>query len=59
MIDPNPYETSETLESGGAVGENGTPRTQRGIWFWLFVGCVLPLAFIGLATVGFVIWAFF
>ena len=56
---PNPYETSETETKGGLVGEAKTPLGQRGIWFWLFVGCVVPLALIGLAALWFLAWEIF
>lgn len=54
---PNPYETSETLDSREV--SVGVPSPQRRIWVWLFMGCVVPLALFGLAIIGLVIWAFF
>ena len=59
MIDqPNPYVTSET-ETGVPVGEDGMPRGLRRIWFWLFMGRVVPLAFVGLATIGLLIYVYY
>ena len=52
---PNPYSQPEET-SGVLVGEAKTPASQRRIWFWLFVGCVVPLALIGLATLGLMVW---
>jgi len=52
---PNPYSQPEE-SSGVPIGEAKTPASQRGIWFWLFVGCVVPLALIGLAALGFLAW---
>ena len=51
---PNPYETSET--KGVLVGEAKTSTSKRPVWFWLAMGCVVPLALIGLATLGLVVW---
>ena len=53
----NPYSQPEE-SSGEPIGEAHTPTSHRGIWFWLFMGCVVPLALIGLATVGLIAWAF-
>ena len=55
---PNPYETSE-METGVPIGENGIPRGQRRVWFWLFMGCVVPLALVGLATIALIIYVFY
>ena len=55
---PNPYSQPEE-GSEVPIGEAGTPLGQRGIWFWLFVGCVVPLALIGLAAFGFLAWEIF
>ncbi len=52
---PNPYSQSE--EGGGVpIGEAKTPTSKRRIWFWLAMGCVVPLALIGLAVLGLVVW---
>jgi len=55
---PNPYSQPEK-SSGVPIGEAKPPLGQRGIWFWLSMGCVVSLALIGLATLGLVTWAFF
>ena len=55
---PNPYETSETETKGVLVGEANASTTKGRIWFWLAMGCVVPLALIGLATLGFAVWVF-
>ena len=41
------------------VGQDGIPRGQRRIWFWLFMGFVVPLALVGLATIAFIIYVFY
>ena len=55
---PNPYETSETETNGVLVGEAKRATSKRPVWFWLAMGCVVPLALIGLATLGFAAWVF-
>ena len=55
---PNPYETSET-GTGRPIGGDGIPRSQRRIWFWIFMGCVVPLALVGLATIVLIIYVFY
>ena len=52
---PNPY--SQPEESHGVlVGEAKTSTSKRRVWFWLAMGCVVPLALIGLAALGLVVW---
>ena len=52
---PNPY--SQPDESSGVpIGEGNTARGRRRLWFWLAMGCVVPLALIGLATLGLMVW---
>ncbi len=54
---PNPY--SQPEESNGVlVGEAKTSTSKRRVWFWLAMGCVVPLALIGLATLGLSVWVF-
>ncbi len=54
---PNPY--SQPEESGGVpIGEAKTSTSKRRIWFWLAMGCVVPLPLIGLATLGLVALVF-
>lgn len=52
---PNPYSQPEETK-GVLVGEAKTSTSKRGIWFWLAMGCVVPLALIGLAALGLVVW---
>ena len=54
---PNPYSQPEE-GSGVPIGEAETSTSKRGIWLWLAMGCVVPLALIGLATLGFAVWVF-
>ena len=52
---PNPY--SQPEEGGGVpIGEANTSTTNRGIWFWLFMVFVVPLALIGLLAVVLIIY---
>ena len=52
---PNPYSQPEE-GSGVPIGESKTPTSKRRIWFWLAMGCVVPLALVGLAALGLVVW---
>ena len=52
---PNPYSQPEETK-GVLVGEAKTPTSKRRVWFWLAMGCVVPLALIGLAALGLVVW---
>ncbi len=52
---PNPYETSAT-ETGVPIGVDGIPGNRRRIWFWLFMGCVVPLALIGLLGIALILY---
>ena len=52
---PNPYSQPEK-GSGVPIGEAKASTSKRRIWFWLAMGCVVPLALIGLATLGLVVW---
>ena len=54
---PNPYSQPEE-GSGVPIGEAKTSTSKRGIWLWLAMGCVVPLALIGLATLGLAVWVF-
>ena len=55
---PNPY--SQPKESGGVpIGVAKTPTSKRGIWFWLAMGCVVPLALIGLYVVVLIMYVVF
>ena len=54
---PNPYSQPDETK-GGLVGEAKTSTSKRGIWFWLAMGCVVPLALMGLATLGLAVWVF-
>ena len=58
MIDQtNPYETSETLDSRDmTTSEAKTPVIQWGIWFWLLMGCLVPLALIGLLGIAIMVY---
>ena len=52
---PNPF--SQPAESSEVpIGKAKTPKSKRRIWFWLTMGCVVPLALIGLAALGLVVW---
>ena len=52
---PNPY--SQPKETKGVpMGEAKTPKSRRRLWFWLAMGCVVPLALIGLAALGLLVW---
>lgn len=52
---PNPY--SQPDESSVVpIGEGNIARGRRRVWFWLAMGCVVPLALIGLATLGLMVW---
>ena len=52
---PNPYSQPEETK-GVLVGEAKTSTSKRPVWFWLAMGCVVPLALIGLATLGLAVW---
>ena len=52
---PNPYSRPEE-GSGVPIGEAKRATSKRPVWFWLAMGCVVPLALIGLATLGLVVW---
>ena len=52
---PNPYSQPEE-GSGVPNGEANTSTTNRGIWFWLFMVFVVPLALIGLLAVVLIIY---
>lgn len=54
---PNPYSQPEE-GSGVPIGEAKASTTKGRLWFWLAMGCVVPLALIGLATLGFAVWVF-
>ena len=55
---PNPY--SQPDESSGVpIGEGNTARGRRRLWFWLAMGCVVPLALIGLYVVVLIIYVVF
>ncbi len=54
---PNPYSQPEE-GSGVPNGEAKRATNKRGIWLWFFVGCVIPFALIGLATLGLAVWVF-
>ena len=54
---PNPYSRPEE-GSGVPIGEAKASTTKGRHWFWLFVGCVVPLALIGLAVLGLAVWVF-
>jgi hypothetical protein len=41
------------------IGEAKTPTSKRGIWFWLAMGCVVPLALIGLYVVVLIMYVVF
>ena len=59
MIDqPNLYSQPEEI-SGVPVGEAKTHANQRGIGFWLAMGCIGPLALIGLYAIALVIYVVF
>ncbi|MDA7864792.1 hypothetical protein N9B24_01570 [bacterium] len=55
---PNPYSQPEE-SSGVPIGENGIPKGQRRIWFWLAMGCVVPLALIGLLGIALMIYIYY
>ncbi len=55
---PNPYSEDPTSNEV-PVRADGKPRGERRTWFWLFVGCVVPLALFGLLTIGFFIWMYY
>ena len=55
---PNPYSQPEEPK-GVLVGEAKTPTSKRRVWFWLAMGCVVPLALIGLYVVVLIIWVVF
>ena len=54
---PNPYSQPDETK-GVLVDKAKTSTSKRGIWFWLAMGCVVPLALIGLATLGLAVWVF-
>ena len=55
---PNPYSQSEE-SSGVPIGGDGIPTSQRRIWFWVFMGCIVPLALVGLATIALIIYVYY
>ena len=52
---PNPYSRSQTSREV-PVGMDGMPRTRRRIWFWVAMGCIVPLALIGLLGLALIIY---
>ena len=55
---PNPYSQPEE-GSGVPVGEAKTSKSKQGIWFWVFMGCIVPLALVGLATIALIIYVYY
>ena len=52
---PNPYRQPDETK-GMLVGEAKASTSKQRAWFWLEMGCVVPLALIGLAALGLVVW---
>ena len=55
---PNPYSQPEESKEL-PIGKGNIARGRRTLWFWLAMGCVVPLALIGLYVVVLIIYVVF